>query len=71
MVLPRKDTIYMVPRPLQKLGGEFDIFRCVHTYTLCSSNSKGQIKDVKFERMTLNLWRTLRQWEEKKRSSHI
>ena len=33
MVLPREDAIYMVPRPLQKLGG--DILLCPHhAYTM-------------------------------------
>ena len=29
MVFPRKDAIYMVPRPLKKLGDNF-ILHCVH-----------------------------------------
>ena len=31
MVLSREDAIYMVSRSLQKLGGDSNTFRCVHS----------------------------------------
>ena len=38
MVLPQEDTVYTVPRPLQKLGGDSKT-PCVHTHPWCDGHS--------------------------------
>ena len=51
--------------PIMK--GTFYISFVVQPYIACSPNSKGQIKGIKIEGMTLKLWYTLRfLWDKRK-----